>query len=456
MAKLIVIGGGSGGTAAAICAAQLGARVTLIEKAELGGNCTNRACVPVEALQTTARLLGQLQAAGDHGIQISGISFDLAQAMARKDQVVEEVRMGIEGLLISNEVQVIKGTARLAGPRTVEVDSQLLEGDAIVIATGFVLVKPSVEGIDQEGVITPPEALSLTEVPPRLLVIGSGPPQIALASIFQRFGSRVTLVEAERRLLPGEDEVIRQRMGAAFHERGIEIMTGGTVSSIQRHGGELVVTLVDRQGEHEVTVDKVLLADRIPNIAGLGLERAAVEVKDGRIVVDERMRTSSPTVYAIGDAAGGRFSYEATASGIVAAENALGGNSALDPNLVPRCIYGEPEVAAVGLTQEEAEEAGYDVKVSEIPFALNARAIAMGELGGSIKIVAEARYGKILGVHIIGPWATELIDQAVLAIRLEALAVDLAEAIAGHPALAESRQEAGRDLLGKALYVPKW
>ena len=454
--NLIVIGGGSGGTAAAIRAAQLGAQVTLIEKAELGGNCTNRACVPVEALQTTARLLGQLQAASEHGIQISGMSFDLAQAMARKDQVVEEVRMGIEGLLLSNEVQVIEGTGRLAGPRTVEMNGQLLEGDAIVIATGFVPVRPPIKGMDQEGVIAPPEALSLTEVPPRLLVIGSEPPQIGLTSIFQRFGSQVTLVEAERRLLPGEDEEIRQRIGAAFRERGIEVMIRATVSSIQRRGDELVVTVVDRQGEHQVAVDKVLVADRIPNIAGLGLEEAGVEVKDGHIAVDDRMRTSVPTVYAVGDAAGGRFSYVATAGGVVAAENALGGNGHLDMSLVPRCIHGQPEAAAVGLTQEEAEEAGYDVKVSTIPFALNARAIAMGEPAGSIKIVAEARYGKVLGVHIIGPWATELIDQAVLAIRLEALAEDMAEAIAGHPALVESRQEAGRDLLGKALYVPKW
>ena len=454
--NLIVIGGGPGGTAAAIRAAQLGAQVTLIEKAEIGGNCTNRACVPVEALQTTARLLGQLERADDHGIQISRMSLDLAQAVARKDQIVEEVRMGIEGLLLSHEVQVIRGTARLAGPRMVEVNDQLLEGDAIVIATGFVHVKPPIEGVDQEGVIIPAEALSLTEVPPRLLVIGSDPPQIGLTSVFQRFGSQVTLVEAERRLLPGEDEEIRQRMGAAFRERGIEVMIGATVSSIQRRGDELVVTVVDRRGEHEIVVDRVLVADRVPNIAGLGLEEAGVGTKDSHIAVDDRMRTSVPTVYAVGDAAGGRFSHVATAGGVVAAENALGGDSRLDLNLVPRCIHGQPEAAAVGLTQEEAEAAGYDVKVSVIPFALNARAIAMDETVGSIKIVAEARYGKVLGVHIVGPWATELIDQAVLALRLEALAEDLAETIAGHPALVESRQEAGRDLLGKALYIPKW
>jgi len=456
MTRLIVIGGGPGGTAAAIRAAQLGARVTLIERAEIGGNCTNRACVPVEALMSTARLLSQLGAAGCHGIQVSEVSFDLAQAVARKDQVVEEVRMGIEGLLLANEVQVVKGTARLTGPRTVEVDGQLLEGDAIVIATGFVPAKPPIEGVDQEGVITPAEALSLTEVPPRLLVIGGGPPQVALASLFQCFGSQVTLVEADRRLLPGEDEEIRQRMGVALRERGIEVLTGATVSSIQRRGDELVATVVGRRGEREVAADRVLVAERVPDIAGLGLEEAGVETKEGHIAVDERMRTSSPTVYAVGDAAGGRFSYEATAGGIVAAENAVGGDSRLDLNQVPRCIYGLPEAAAVGLTQEEAEGAGYEVKVSVIPFALNARAMAMGEPVGSIKIVAEARYGKILGVHIIGPWATELIDQAVLAIRMEALAEDLAEAVAGHPALAESRQEAGRDLLGKALYVPKW
>jgi dihydrolipoamide dehydrogenase len=453
---IIVIGGGSGGTAAAIRAAQMGASVTLIEQAELGGNCTNRACVPLEALQVTARLLGELVTARDHGIQIPGVSFDLTQAMARKDRVVEEVRMGIGGLLTSNGVQVIEGMGWLAGPRTVEVDGHRLEGDAVVIATGFVPVKPPIPGIDQNGVMTPAEALSLTDVPSRLLVIGSEPPQIGLASVFQRFGSRITIVEAQRRLLPGEDDEIRQRMGLAFRDRGIDTMVGATVSSIRPDRGGLVATIVDRRGERELAVDKVLVADRIPHIAGLGLERIGIHVEDGHIAVDEGMRTNVPAVYAVGDAAGGRFSYEATAGGIVAAENALGGDSRLDRDLVPRCIYGQPEAAAVGLTQEEAEECGYDVKTTSMPLALNARAIAMGVSGGVIKIVAEARYGKILGVHIVGPWATELIDQAVLAIRLEALAEDVAEAMAGHPALAESRQEAGRDLLGKALYVPKW
>lgn len=456
MTNVVVIGGGPGGTAAAIRAAQLGAQVTLIEKAELGGNCTNRACVPVEALQTTARLLGQLKAADGHGIQVSNVSFDLAQAVARKNQVVEQIRMGIGGLLMSNGVQVIQGVGQLSGPRTVEVEGQTLEGDAIIIATGYVPVKPFIEGIDQEGVLAAHEALSLSEVPPRLLVVGSGPPQIGLTSVFQRFGSQVTLVESERRLLPGEDEEIRQRMGLALRDLGVNVLVGATVSSIQRRGHELGVIITDRKGEHEVTVDNVLVTDRAPDIAGLGLEKVGVAVEDGHIVVDDQMRTSIPTIYALGDVAGGHFSYVATAGGIVAAENALGGDSSLDINLVPRCIFGQPEAAAVGMTQQEAEGAGYEVKATTLPFALNARAMALGDPVGSLKIVSEARYGKILGVHIIGPWAVELIDQAVLAVRLEALVEDMADAVAGHPALVETRQEAGRDLLGKALYVPKW
>ncbi|MDY7041702.1 MAG: FAD-dependent oxidoreductase, partial [Chloroflexota bacterium] len=283
-----------------------------------------------------------------------------------------------------------------------------------------------------------------------------GPPQIGLTSVFQRFGSQVTLVESERRLLPGEDEEIRQRMGLALRDLGVNVLVGATVSSIQRRGHELGVIITDRKGEHEVTVDNVLVTDRAPDIAGLGLEKVGVAVEDGHIVVDDQMRTSIPTIYALGDVAGGHFSYVATAGGIVAAENALGGDSSLDINLVPRCIFGQPEAAAVGMTQQEAEGAGYEVKATTLPFALNARAMALGDPVGSLKIVSEARYGKILGVHIIGPWAVELIDQAVLAVRLEALVEDMADAVAGHPALVETRQEAGRDLLGKALYVPKW
>ncbi len=456
MPRIIVIGGGPGGVAAAIRAAQLGARVTLIEKDKVGGNCTNRACVPVEALQSTARLLAQLRRAQEHGISFREMAFDLASAVARKNQVVEEIRMGIESLLAGNGVEVIKGRARLSGPNSVEVDGQTLTGDAIVIATGFKFAMPPVEGIQEEGVITPNEALDLTQVPPRLLIIGSAPPQIALASIFSTFGSHVTVVEKERRVLPGEDEEIRQRMGAALREEGVELLVEARVQSVKRRGSELAVSVVDRRGEREIVADRVLVAERVPDTDDLGLERAGVKVENGIIAVDERMRSSCPTVYAVGDAAGGRFSYEATAGGIVAAENIMGLESSLDRRLIPRCIFGRPEAASVGLTQEEAERAGYQVKVSVIPFALNARAMAMGETAGSVKIVAEATYGRILGVHIVGPWATELIDQAVLALKLEALAEDLAEAVAGHPCLTESRQEAARDLLGKALYLPKW
>ncbi len=456
MLHVIVIGGGPGGVAVAIRAAQLGAKVTLIEKGEIGGNCTNRACVPVETLQTTARLLAQLRRAHEHGISFKEVSFDLATAVARKNQVVEEIRMGIESLLAGNGVEVIKGKARLSGPKAVEVNGRKVEGDAIVIATGFKFTRPPIEGIQEEGVITPEEALNLGQVPRRLLILGSEPPQIALASIFSAFGSQVTIVEEERRVLPGEDDEIRQRVGAALREEGVEILVEAKVRAIRRKGAELAVSVADRKGEREIAVDRVLVAERAPATDDLDLERAGVRVEGGIVAVDERMRSSCPTVYAVGDVAGGRFSYEATAGGIVAAENIMGLDSYLDRRLIPRCIFGRPEAASVGLTQEEAERAGYQVRTSVIPLALNARAMAMGETAGSVKIVAEAAYGKILGVHIVGPWATELIDQAVLAIKLEALAEDLAEAVAGHPCLTESRQEAARDLLGKALYLPKW
>ena len=456
MRRIIIIGGGPGGVAAAIRAAQLGAKVTLIEKREIGGNCTNRACIPVEALQTTARLLAQIRKAQEHGISFKEMTFDLATAVARKNQVVEEIRMGIEGLLAGNGVEVIKGNAKLSGPQSVEINGKTIAGDAIVIATGFEFTKPPIDGINEEGVITPEEALNLSQVPNRLLILGSEPPQIALASIFSAFGSNVTIVEKERRVLPGEDDEIRQRVGGALREEGIEILVEATVQSIRRRGAELAVRIIDRKRERELLVDKVLVAERSPALGGLGLEKAGVKVEGGTIAVDERMRSSCPTIYAVGDAAGGRFSYEATAGGIVAAENIMGLDSSLDKRLIPHCIYGRPEAASVGMTQEEAEKAGYQVKVSVIPLALNARAMAMGETAGSVKIIAEATYGKVLGVHIVGPWATELIDQAVLAIKLEALADDLAEAVAGHPCLTESRQEAARDLLGKALYIPKW
>ncbi len=456
MQDVIIIGGGPGGIAAAVRAAQLGAAVTIIEEAELGGVCLNRGCVPTKALLASAALLARVRRAGEYGITVGEPSFSLRAAMARKDSMIAELRAGTESLLASYGVKVVRGTAGLVGPRQVEVGGEIIEGRAVIVATGSTPAKPVVDGIDSKGVITTDEALALEEVPARLLILGGGPIGVEFAAMFHGFGSRVTLVEPGPQILPGEDHEVGQRVRQSLRDRGIDVLIKTAPTSIrQQEGEELVVSLAGRSGE--VSADKVLTTGRAPCLVDLGLTKVGVRLAGGAIVVDDGMRTNVPGLFAIGDATGGQMlSHLASVQGLVAAENAMGRARRMDYRAVPRCLHTDPEVGCVGLTEAQAEEQGYQFKTSTIPFTLSARATTLGDLEGAVKIVAEARYGKILGVHIVGPQATELIGEAALAIQLEATAEDLAYAIRAHPTLAESQVEAARDILGQAIFLPKW
>lgn len=455
MQDVIIIGGGAGGIAAAVRAAQLGAAVTIIEEAELGGVCLNRGCVPTKALLAGAALLARVRRAGEYGITVGEPSFSLRAAMARKDAMVAELRAGTESLLTSYGVKLVRGTAGLVGPRQVEIDGEIIEGRAVIVATGSTPTKPATEGFDSKGVITTDEALALEEAPARLLILGGGPIGVEFAAMFHGFGTRVTLLEPGPQILPGEDHEVGQRVRQSLRDRGIDVLIKTAPISIRQQEEELVVSLAGRGGE--VSADKVLTTGRAPCLVDLGLTEVGVRLVGGAIVVDDGMRTDVLGLFAIGDATGGRMlSHLASVQGLVAAENATGRARRMDYRAVPRCLYTDPEVGCVGLTEAQAEEQGYQFKTSTIPFTLSARATTLGELEGAVKIVAEARYGKILGVHIVGPLATELIGEAALAIQLEATAEDLAYAIRAHPTLAESQVEAARDILGQAIYLPKW
>ncbi|MBI5956660.1 MAG: NAD(P)/FAD-dependent oxidoreductase, partial [Chloroflexi bacterium] len=333
---------------------------------------------------------------------------------------------------------------------------EIIEGRTVIVATGSTPTNPATEGFDSKGVITTDEALALEEAPARLLILGGGPIGVEFAAIFHGVGSRVTLLEPGPQILPGEDHEVGQRVRQSLRDRGIDVLIKTAPTSIrQQEGEELVVSLGGRSGE--VSVDKVLTTGRAPCLVDLGLTEVGVRLAGGAIVVDDGMRTNVPGLFAIGDATGGQMlSHLASVQGLVAAENAMGRARRMDYRAVPRCLHTDPEVGCVGLTEAQAEEQGYQFKTSTIPFTLSARATTLGELEGAVKIVAEARYGKILGVHIIGPQATELIGEAALAIQLEATAEDLAYAIRAHPTLAESQVEAARDILGQAIYLPKW
>lgn len=456
MRDVIVIGGGAGGVAAAIRATQLGGKVTLIEKDLIGGSCLNRGCIPTKTLLTTARLLFALERAEELGIAAEKVGVLLERLQARRDEVVENLRLGTESTLASYGIQILRGEARLLSPTRVEVDGQVIEGHNIIIATGSSPVRPDFPGADAEIVWGSDDALAVREIPGKLLVVGGGPVELEFAWLYRALGSKVT-VAVEERLLPGEDHEVGQRLGTALREQGIEVLPRAKLAAVEEREGRWVAVLETRKGEKTLDVDRVLVARRRPAVDELGLERIGVRRReDGGIVVNERMETSVPGVYAIGDATGGPFfSNRAEAQGIAAGENAMGGSRRVREKAIPRCTYTWPEVACVGLTEAQAEEKGYDVKTSVVPLSINARAMTLGEEWGSIKIVSEARYNAILGLHIVGPFATELIGEAALAIELEATADELALSVRPHPTISECRVEAARALLGQALFVPE-
>lgn len=458
MPDVIVIGGGPGGTAAAVRAAQLGARVTLIERTELGGNCVNRNCIPANILMASVELLAKIRRAEEFGICVGAARLDLDRLRQRRDTIVAELREGMAGLLASYEIEVVRGNARLRGSKEVEVSSnghaRRLSGRAVVIASGARVLPPPFR---IEGAVTAVEALALERVPDRLLVVGGDGVQLEVATLLALLGTRVILVTEEASLLPLEDYEVSQRLQGILASQGIEVLTNATVAAVRREQHGVTATVSGRRGEIEIQADQAVWAEREPATADLGLAEAGLRLSGRAIAVNDRLETNIPGIYAVGDVTGRwLLSAVATAQGIVAAENAMGGRREMDYRAVPRGYHTLPEIASVGLTEIQAEDEGYEVEISSLPLVMNPRTAALGEVEGSVKIVADARYKKVLGVHIVGHRAQELIAEAALAIQLEATAEDLANGIRFHPTLGESQVEAARALLGQAVYLPRF
>lgn len=454
MTHMIVIGGGPGGTAAATRAAQLGAKVTLIEKGYLGGACVNTNCIPFTGMLASVELLERIRRAGNLGIQVGTPTLDLPQARARVNDIVEELRMGIESLMQSFGVEVIEGQGRLVGAHSVMVGDQRLEGDVIILATGARLSEPP---LPVPNLLTPQQALELDVAPPSLMIWGSGGIEVQFAQYFALQGSQVYLVAKAANVLEDEDYEIGQRLQSVLAEQGVRVLTGANVRSLASEGSQTQVVVAQRKGETSLLVDRVLWAGFVPALEGLGLEAAGVKVVESAVQVNERCQTNVPGIYAIGDLTGRPlYSYVATMQGLLAAENAMGKNRRQDLRNMPRCIYTLPEVACVGLSETEAEDRGHEVEIANISLASNVRAMTLDEAVGGVKVVYDKKYGKLLGVHIVGHRATELIGEAALGLQLEVLAEDFANVIHGHPTLCESYNEAGRAFAGQALYIPKW
>lgn len=455
MHDVVVVGGGSGGYAASIRAAQLGAKVVLVEAAETGGTCVNRGCIPTKIWLRAASLLHWLRTGKDFGIHASIEKVNFDTIVERKNGVSSEIRMGMEGLLQNNGVEIIRGRAVLKSPREVDVEGNLLESQTVIIATGSFLKIPDIPGL-KEAAITTDQVLDMTEVPSSVLIFGSGFIEVEMAFLLNIFGCKVILAVESRRLLPREDGDTSQRIAQAMREQGVQILTRCALQSVKKTNAGFECLLTGSK-EQCVEVTKVLVAARNPNVTDIGLRQVGVEInEDGGIRVNERLETTVKGIFAIGDATGGwMLSHAASSMAVVAAENAMGKANVFPFHLVPRGIWSFPEIGAVGLSEEEAEKQGFEIEVGDFPYSINGLAMVRNEVTGAVKIVSETRYGEILGVHIVGANATELVGEAVLAMQLEATAKELARSIRVHPTFSESVVDAARDAEGWALYLPK-
>lgn len=459
---IVVIGGGPGGYVAAIRAAQLGGKVTLIEKEELGGTCLNWGCIPTKALLRGVEILQWLRSGEDFGIQAKDATLDFSKLSARKDRVVKGLVSGVGGLMRANGVEVIKGKAKFIGPLKLEVISESqarmeIQARRIIIATGSLSADLPIPGAGHPRVLDSQGILQLSQVPPSLVVIGAGPIGLEFGSIFAALGSKVTILEMMPQILPNEDPEIAQALEKILKGMKLEILTNAQVAEIREGAEERLAVLAKTQGGDRTFEGAYVLvaAGRKPNVEGLGLENLALRSSKKGIEVNEKMETHLPHHFAIGDVTGKwLLAHFASAQGEVAAENALGREASLDSRVVPRCVYTLPEVAAVGMTEKEAREAGYELKIGRFPFAASGKAMVLGERNGFVKIVADAKYDEILGVHIFGPHATDLIGEAVLAMQLEGTAGDIARAIHPHPTLTEALMEASLDVDGVAIHIP--
>src|SRR5712691_944530 len=453
-----VLGGGPGGYTAAIRAAQLGAKVACIEKEpELGGTCLRVGCIPTKAwVQTAFSIKEAHETFGRLGVKVGEPELDFATANEWKAQVVKQMTQGVAGLLKANGVEWVKGTGRFKGANAIAVEGgEDVSFKSAIIATGSLPLYPPIEGLDSERCVDSTGLLSQTEVPGRLVVLGGGIIGCEFASIFSRFGSEVTIIEMLPTLIPQEDADAAKELEKQFGKRGIALHLEKQCTKVEDSGSELTVQF----GEGETVQADLMLVSvgRGPLVEGLGLEEIGVELdKRTGIAADEHRRTTVPHIYAVGDCAGyWQLAHTAFREGEVAAENACGHDAIVDNRAVPRPIYTDPEIAGVGLTEAEArEQYGDDVAVGQFPWVANARAVMQDENVGWVKSIHETRYGELLGVVMVGPHVTDLIEAGVVAIDAEATVETVADGMTAHPTLSEAIKEAGLVALGRAIHVP--
>jgi dihydrolipoamide dehydrogenase len=460
---LAIIGSGPGGYVAAIRASQWGLKTVVVEKdGFLGGTCLHVGCIPTKILLHHAELYDHFKAAADYGFEIKDCKVNWAAILARKDKILKKHSKGIEGLFRKHKIEGVTGWGRVAGPGKVAVErdgkTTEIEATNIMLATGSEARSlPGVE-IDGKTVLSNREILSLAEIPKSLVVVGAGAVGVEFASIYASFGSEVTLLEMLPRIVPVEDEEISAALDKAFRKRGIKIHTEAAVESVKKDTKGATVMFKTKDGKSQsVAAEKVLIAvGRKPNTENLGLEKTRAKLERGFVHTGPFMETAEPRLFAIGDIVAGlpQLAHAASMEGIVAAGHMAGKDvPKIDRNRIPNATYCEPQVASIGLSEKDARDAGLKFKVGKFPFMGNSKASILGSHEGFIKVVADEKYGEVLGVHVIGPLATEIISEAVAAMQLEATVDDLMFTIHAHPTVWEAMGDAFNSVRGLAINI---
>ena len=457
-ADLCILGGGPAGYVAAIRASQLGAKAVLVENREIGGTCLNRGCIPTKALLKTGEVLGMVSRSKEYGILAAGSGTDMNSIFARKDRIVKSLRVGLEHLMVKNNIEVLSGKGTIENTGKVIVTTKDSDISVLcrklLITTGSEPAKPGIPGIDLAGVLTSDEALNLKEIPESITIIGAGAIGLEFATWFRSLGASVTIIEMLDHILPGEDHEVTAELLKILKRQGIKFKLGLRITEIRQTESGISVSSESGGEKSDVTSEKVLLAvgrklnSISPDIVSLG-----VSVIQRAIKVNELMETSVPNVYAAGDVVGGKLlAHLAFAQGKVAAENAFGIKNRINENAIPACVYTSPEVASVGLSEEQALSKGIEAKVGRFDFRNNGRALCHGEREGFVKVVTNGKTGVIIGAVILGHNASELISELTLAISLGAKADDIADLVHPHPTLSEAVMEACADAVGRAIH----
>jgi len=454
-----ILGAGPGGYVAAIRAGQLGLKAALIEKDRPGGTCLHWGCIPTKALLETAEVLMLCRRAGEFGVKVAEATLDLKASQDRKERVVRKNLMGTESLLKKNRVTTIQGKGTLAAPDRIRVEGGSageVEAGAVIIATGSTVGALPMAPVDHTVVLSSDDILGLDRVPESLLVIGAGAVGVEFASLYRTFGSKVTLIEREPRLVPLEDTEVSDALLRSFTRQGMEVFTGANLSGVRVEGDGAWSEFQVGGETKRVRSQRVLMAaGRRPATTGIGLEAIGVKAERGYVAVDALQRTNVPTVYAIGDVTKSpALAHVASHEGITAVEAIAGKNPhPVNYDAIPSCTYCHPQIASVGLTEAQARASGRQIRVGKFPFTANSKAGILGEGDGFVKAVADAATGEILGVHIIGVLATEQIAESVVARHFEATAEELANVVHAHPTLSEATMEAMFGTEGRAIHI---